>query len=199
MAVSRKTPVDRYYEAVGWPVSWSAIWVGALAALALALMIGLLGISIGAYPVNMAARLSAHELHLPGLIFSVCGAFFSFVAGGWAAGKILGAHRSEPAMLHGALAWLVAVPLLVLMASLGAAGLYGAWYAGLAGTPVWFAGAATVDPHAAQIARSAALGALSALLLGLVGAVIGAWMASGEPMTLTYHRTRAAFASGHAE
>jgi hypothetical protein len=26
------------------------------------------------------------------------------------------------------------------------------------------------------------------LLLGLVGAVIGGWMASGEPMTFTYYR-----------
>jgi hypothetical protein len=28
--------------------------------------------------------------------------------------------------------------------------------------------------------------------LGLVGSVIGGWMASGEPMTFTYYRTRAA-------
>jgi hypothetical protein len=31
---------------------------------------------------------------------------------------------------------------------------------------------------------------VTALLLGLVGSVIGGWMASGEPMTLTYWRTR---------
>ena len=36
----------------------------------------------------------------------------------------------------------------------------------------------------------AALGALTALLLGLVGSVIGGWMASGEPMTFTHYRTR---------
>jgi hypothetical protein len=38
--------------------------------------------------------------------------------------------------------------------------------------------------------RNAALGAVTALLLGLVGSVIGGWIASGEPMTLTYYRTR---------
>ena len=38
--------------------------------------------------------------------------------------------------------------------------------------------------------RISALGVASALLLGLIGAVIGGWMASGEPMTLGYHRTR---------
>ena len=29
--------------------------------------------------------------------------------GGWTAGKILGARRAEPAMLHGAIAWLVTI------------------------------------------------------------------------------------------
>jgi hypothetical protein len=28
------------------------------------------------------------------------------------------------------------------------------------------------------------------LLVGLIGSVIGGWMASGEPMTLTHYRTR---------
>src|SRR5262249_39387791 len=38
--------------------------------------------------------------------------------------------------------------------------------------------------------RNSALGAVTALLLGLVGSVIGGWIASGEPMTFTYYRTR---------
>ncbi|HEV8439003.1 MAG TPA: hypothetical protein VGT40_12980 [Methylomirabilota bacterium] len=193
MAVSRKTSVvESYEEAATWPVSWSAIWVGALAALAVALIFGLLGISLGAYRLGSAA--SWHELQLPALIFSVCGAFFSFVVGGWAAGKILGARRAEASILHAAIAWLVAVPLLVMLCSLGAAGFFGSWYAGLAGTPVWATANAAADPRAAEVARHAALGALSALLVGLVGAIIGGWMASGEPMTLTYYRTRAALA-----
>jgi hypothetical protein len=43
------------------------------------------------------------------------------------------------------------------------------------------------DPNAAAAARNAALGAVTGLLIGLVGSVIGGWMASGEPMTLGYH------------
>ena len=38
--------------------------------------------------------------------------------------------------------------------------------------------------------RNNALATAVALLLGLIGAVIGGWMASGEPMTLTHYRTR---------
>ena len=43
---------------------------------------------------------------------------------------------------------------------------------------------------AAKATRNAALGAATAMLLGLMGAVIGGWMASGEPMTFTHWRTR---------
>jgi uncharacterized membrane protein YeaQ/YmgE (transglycosylase-associated protein family) len=53
------------------------------------------------------------------------------------------------------------------------------------------------DPHTAlALARNGALGAVAALLLGLVGSVVGGWIASGEPMTITYYRTRTAFAGG---
>jgi hypothetical protein len=38
--------------------------------------------------------------------------------------------------------------------------------------------------------RNSALGAATALLLGLIGAVIGGWMASGEPMNFSHYRTR---------
>jgi hypothetical protein len=41
-----------------------------------------------------------------------------------------------------------------------------------------------------KVTRNSALGAVTALLLGLMGSVIGAWMASGEPMNFTHYRTR---------
>lgn len=39
-----------------------------------------------------------------------------------------------------------------------------------------------------NVVRNNAICAITALLLGLIGSVIGGWMASGEPMTLTYRR-----------
>src|SRR5207249_8067248 len=105
------------------------------------------------------------------------------------AGRIAGLHHAEPAMLHGAIMWLVTIPMLLVLAALGAGNFFGDWYGGLAGSPIWAAPAtATIDPTAAAAARNAALGSLTALLLGLVGAVIGGWMASGEPMSLARHR-----------
>jgi hypothetical protein len=176
-------------------VNWSAIWIGALSALAVSLMFGLIGIAVGAY--EEIHIVSWHKFQVLALVLSVCGAFFAFVAGGWAAGKVVGGRHAESAMLHGAIAWLLTIPMLLLLASLGAADYFGVWYHGLAGTPVWVSPAVVADPQAAAVlARNAALAALTSLLLGLVGSVLGGWMASGEPMTFTYHRTRAAFVSG---
>lgn len=181
---------------IAWPVSWSAAWVGALTALAVLIVIGLIGVAVGAHVVGPSNHtLSWRQFGWLALAFSVGGAFFSFVAAGWVAGTIAGTRRAEPAMLHGAIAWLVAVPLLVVLAGLGGASLLGSWYGGLAATPVWAqasapkAAAAPADESerqaaedAARAARNSALGGLTALLLGLIGSVIGGWMASGEPM-----------------
>lgn len=174
-----------------WPLSWSAVWVGTLAAIALALIFGLVGIAVGAHRVGQPLG-AWHDMSFLALAWSVFGAFISFVVGGWAAAKVGGFRRSETAMLHGAIAWLIAVPILMAMASLGAAAYLGTWYSGLAGPPVWAAAAATQDPNAALAARNAALAAVTALLLGLVGGVVGGWMGSGEPMTFTHYRTRPA-------
>lgn len=183
------------WDTAGWPVNWSAIWIGALAALAVGLVFGLIGTAIGAYQETRIV--SWHKFQMWTLVLSVCGAFFAFAAGGWVTGKILGARHAETSVLHASIAWLVTIPIFLLLASLGAAGYFGVWYGGLAGTPVWVSPVVAADPQLALvIARNGALGALTALLLGLVGSVVGGWMASGEPMTITYYRTRTALAGG---
>jgi hypothetical protein len=174
-----------------WPLSWSAVWTGALAAIAMILIFGLVGVAVGAHRVGHPFG-TWHDVSLLALAWSVFSAFISFAVGGWAAAKVAGLRRSETAMLHGSIAWLVAVPILLAMASLGATAYFGTWYGGLAGTPAWVtpAAAAVQDPNATLAARNAALAAVTALLLGLVGGVIGGWMGSGEPMTFTHYRTR---------
>jgi hypothetical protein len=171
-----------------WPVSWTAVWVGALSALSVGLIIGLIGFALGAHEASRA--MSWKNVKLLTLIFSVGGAFFAFVVGGWAAGRIAGVMRSETAMLLGAVVWVLAVPLLLVVAALGGTAHFGGWYGGLAGPPVWSSAVPPVDPNLAAATRNASLATVLALLLGLVGSVLGGWMASGEPMTLTYHRRR---------
>jgi len=190
----QESRVVQQWEIVNWPVNWSAVWVGALAALALGLIFGLVGTAIGAYQEMHVV--SWRKFHTWSLIFSVCGAFFAFALGGWAAGKILGVRHAETSMLHGAIAWLVTVPIFLVLASLGSMTYFGTWYAGLVGTPSWVTPVVADPQTALALAKNSALGAVAALLLGLVGSVVGGWMASGEPMTITYYRTRTALAGG---
>jgi hypothetical protein len=170
-----------------WPVAWSAIWVGALAAIAVGLLIGLLGLAVGAHEVSRFVDWK--NVRLITAIFEVGGAFFSFVVGGWAASRIVGFRQAEPAMLHGAIVWMLGLSLLLALGALGATSHFGGWYAGLGGTPPWTVTVPS-SQNAAAAVRNTAVASLIASLLGLVGAVIGGWMASGEPMTITHYRRR---------
>jgi hypothetical protein len=171
-----------------WPV-WSAVWVGALSALAVGLLVGLVGYAIGAHQLTAPRTMTFRNVSLLTTVFSVAGAFFAFVVGGWVAGTIVGARRAEPAILHGVIAWLVTIPMMLLLAALGATGMWGGWYAGLVASPAWMATPPTT-PEIAAAVRNGALASVAALLLGLVGSVIGGWMASGEPMRPGYYRRR---------
>ena len=200
-------------------VNWTAVWIGALATFSMVLLFGLVGTALGAYLLGPEYRVvDFKKLGIWTLIFSVCGAFFSSVVGGWVATKMAGILHSEPAMLHGAFAWLVMVPILVVCAALGASSLFGGWYGGLgpnaatnSSTPFvrpdpLGASASSAESAAfrvqqdeynhnvtqwqGKVTRNSALMAVSALLLGLLGSVIGGWMASGEPMNFTHYRTR---------
>jgi hypothetical protein len=174
-----------------WPINWSAIWVGVLSALAIALIVSMVAAAVGAHQIGPAGKIvKLGDVGLGALFFGIVGAFFSFVVGGWVAGKINGFRHAETDMLHGAIVWLVAVPMLVALAALGAGALFGAWFGGLAGVPVWVTPSnVAADPNAAAAARNAALFAVTALLVGLIGSVLGGWMASGEAMSI-YLRSR---------
>jgi hypothetical protein len=177
------------YKANPWPVSWSAIWIGALSAIAAITIFGLIGTALGAGSLqNIHDFSSWHEvtpLNLVGVVLSV---FFAYVIGGWVAGKIDGAQVAEPAILHGAIAWLVTIPALVVLLALGAGKTFGGWYSGIASTLGSNSTAlAVVNPIAV---KHTALAAVTVLLLGLIGSVIGGWMSCGEPMSIMHHKTR---------
>lgn len=170
-----------------WLVNWSAVWVGALTSLAMALILGLLGTVAGAAAPHTFS--SWHSVTLVDLIVVIVTSFLAFVAGGWVAGKIAGHSYAEPSMLHGAVSWLVALPLLLASMAAGGGVAFGGWYGGLAGASPLVA-TATGATNGPEAIRNTALAALTSVLLGLIGAVIGGWLASGEPMTFTHHRTR---------
>jgi len=175
-------------DANPWPVSWSAVWTGALAALAAITIFGLYGTAIGIGAIaNIQDFSTWHEITLFDLVGAICGVFFAYVIGGWVAGKITGARFSEPTILHGAIAWLATIPPLLVLLSLGAGKTFGGWYGGIIGTMGSSAGTVALSPLAI---RHTATAAATSLLVGLIGAVIGGWMASGEPMSFTHYKTR---------
>jgi MFS family permease len=182
--------MDREFEAAWrpWPV-WSAVWIGALSALAVGLIIGLIGYAIGAHQLTAPRTTTFSNVRLLTTIFNVAGAFFAFVVGGWVAARIAGLRRAEPAMLHGVIAWLVTIPIMLVLAALGATAMYGGWYGGIVAGPAWVA-VPPMTPEVAAAVRNGALAAVVALLLGLVGGALGGWMASGEPMRVSYYRRR---------
>ncbi len=175
-----------------WPVAWSAIWVGALAAVVMTLLLSLIGVAVGAHQLTQGQIPTLRGARVGSLVATVVAAFFSFVVAGWVAGKVCGDRRSEITSLHGAIAWLVAVPLLLLLIGGGFGIYFGTWFSGLG----WLAHPGSVASMSVaeygRAMRAAALGGLTALVLGLAGAILGGWMASGEPMSVRYRRAEAA-------
>lgn len=174
-----------------WPINWSAVIVGALAAIVAAVLLGLIGTAIGAHKTGAEGRITSWSgVGFASLVFAVVSSFFAFVIGGWVAGKISGIRRAEDATLQGALAWLVAVFVMVALAAMSGA-VFNGWYASIAPTPVVPAvPGQPADPNLAIALRNGALATAAALLMGLMGSVIGGWVASGEPMTIGRYRVR---------
>jgi hypothetical protein len=173
---------------VPWRVNWSGIWPGALTALVMSLIFGLLGTVIGATSLQKFS--SWHTISRVDVAAAILTAFFAFAIGGWVAGRITGARHSETTILHAVIAWLVAIPLLFVAIAAGAGNAFGGWYGGLVASPI---GAAVAQPPTPDVVRGTAMSALCAILVALAGSVIGGWMASGEPMTLTHHSKRNAY------
>ncbi|HUQ41219.1 MAG TPA: hypothetical protein VM052_01840 [Candidatus Limnocylindrales bacterium] len=174
-----------------WPVNWSAVLIGALAAIVAAVLLGLIGTAIGAHKTGNEGRITSWSgVGFASLAFAVISSFFAFAIGGWIAARIAGIRRAEDATLHGALAWLLGVFIMVALAAMSGA-VFNGWYASLAPTPaVPAVPGQPADPNLAIALRNGALATAAAFLIGLMGAVIGGWVASGEPMTVGRYRVR---------
>ena len=174
-----------------WPISWSAVIVGALAALVAVVIFGLIGTAIGASKTGVEGRITTWSgVGFGALVWSVVSAFFAFVIGGWVAARIGGIRRAEDAALHGALAWLLGVALMCGAAAFSGA-IFNGWYTSLAPTPaVPAVPGQPADPNLAIAVRNGALAVTTAILIGLMGSAIGGWLASGEPMRLGNYRVR---------
>ncbi|HET8567709.1 MAG TPA: hypothetical protein VFM93_01830 [Candidatus Limnocylindria bacterium] len=167
-------------------VSWSGIWVGALTAVVAVVLFGFIGTAIGAHQAGSEGRVTSWSGVGPAaLAYAVLAAWLAYLLGGYVAVRIAGTREAEQAALYGAITFVIATVVLLALASQAAQYLNG-WYSGLAPAPAAQPAAPgqPVDPNVAKAARNSAMAAAISMLIGLMGAVVGGWMGSGEPMTL---------------
>ena len=104
------------------PVSWGAIFAGVAAAIAIQLLLNLLGAGVGAATINPQ---SGQRLALGAAIWFVISSIISLFAGGWIAGRSAGVPNKRDGALHGFVTWAVASLVLVYMLSTAVGGLLG--------------------------------------------------------------------------
>ncbi len=144
------TPVDpqaaRPTDAAVRRVSWGAIFVGTVVALALMVFFATLGIAIGAAAVD--------PLHdddpLSGLgvgsgLYMIATQLISLAVGGYAAAKLAGVPRMPSSLLHGVAVWALSTLLLAWAAIAGGGAIFGA-----AATMIDNTARATVNAAAAE-------------------------------------------------
>jgi len=103
-------------------VRWGPIWAGLLAAFFTLLVLSLLGLAIGASTVNagQAAQGSGNQnAGQYSAIWAGISAILAFLVGGYVAGRTAAVHERGWAALNGALVFLLALPLLLWLASQG--------------------------------------------------------------------------------
>lgn len=87
-------------------ISWGAVFAGLVAALVIQLVLGVIGLSIGAStlePTQEAAPASG--LGLGTGIWLAVSSLVALFAGGWVAGHMAGVPKREDSAMHGFLAW----------------------------------------------------------------------------------------------
>jgi len=175
----------------GWHLDWGAVWVGAFTMLVAAVLFSFIATAVGAQKAVDARVLKWADVGFVTIVFSVLGAFLASAAGAWVAARMSGARLAEPAILHGVAAWLLLMTIVITLAALAGAHSLAGGYLGNMTPPGAPAPAGTaVDPNAAIAIRNAAVGSVLGILIGLMGSVVGAWIASGEPLGSLAHYRR---------
>jgi len=169
-------------------VRWGPIWAGLLAAFFTLLVLSLLGLAIGASTVNAGQAAQGTGNQNAGsysAIWAGISAIIAFLIGGYVAGRTAAVHERGWAALNGALVFLLALPLLLWLASQGLGALIGNanHIAGglginlgqLSNTATGAAKTITSAQaqQAADTARNTAWGTLIGLLLGGGAAALG--------------------------
>ncbi len=106
-------------------VSWSSIFAGVTAAIAVQLLLNLLGIGVGAATINPHQGQPGQGLAVGAAIWFVVSNIVSLFVGGWVAGRLAGIPNKEDGALHGFVTWALASLVLFYLLSTAVGGVLG--------------------------------------------------------------------------
>jgi len=107
-------------------ISWGAIFAGTTAAIAVVLLLELLGTAIGAATINpLQGRSPGLGLAVGAAIWFVASCMIALFIGGWIAGRLAGIPNKLDGALHGFVTWALTSLALVYLVSTAAGGLLG--------------------------------------------------------------------------
>ena len=106
-------------------VSWGSILAGVTAAIAVQLLLNLLGIGVGAATINPQQGQPGHGLAVGAAVWFVICSIISLFVGGWIAGRLAGTPNKKDGALHGFVTWALASLALFYLLSTAVGGLLG--------------------------------------------------------------------------
>lgn len=114
--ISEDTDITRTSVTLARRMSWGAIFAGLAVVLVVELMLGFLGIAIGATTVHpMTEQQPMAGLTMGAGIWVLVSTILSLFAGGWVAGRLAGFPRRSDNALHGIVTWASATLLTVFL------------------------------------------------------------------------------------
>jgi hypothetical protein len=136
--------------------SWSAIFAGVTAAIAVQLLLNLLGVGVGAATINPQQGQPGQGLAVGAAIWFVISTIISLFVGGWVAGRLAGTPDKRDGALHGFVTWALASLALFYLLSTAVGGLLGGAASVLGQTASLAArGAQAVTPAATNLISQA--------------------------------------------
>jgi len=137
-------------------VSWSSIFAGVTAAIAVQLLLNLLGIGFGAATINPQQGQPGQGLAVGAVIWFVISSIVSLFVGGWIAGRLARTPNKKDGALHGFVTWALASLALFYLLSTAVGGLLGGAASVLGQTASLAArGAQAVTPTATNLLAQA--------------------------------------------
>jgi hypothetical protein len=106
-------------------VSWGSIFAGVTAAIAVQLLLNLLGIGVGAATINPQQGQPGQGLAVGAAIWFVVSCIISLFVAGWIAGRLARTPNKEDSALHGFVTWALASLVLFYLLSTAVGGLLG--------------------------------------------------------------------------